>query len=75
MPVFFQTIQTLIRAGADIEAGNSEGETPLHIMIKKKRLDCVVGLLSHGADVNALGMRNETPLHMAVQVLCICKFV
>ena len=55
-------------AGADIEAGNSEGETPLHIMVRRKRLQCVVCLLSHGADVNALGMENETPLHMAVRV-------
>ncbi|CAB4016713.1 85 88 kDa calcium-independent phospholipase A2 isoform X2 [Paramuricea clavata] len=63
-----QTVELLLAAGADIEAGNNECETPLHIMIKRKRLQCVVCLLSHGADVNALGMENDTPLHMAVKV-------
>ena len=57
----------MLVAGADIEAGNSQGETPLHIMVNRKRLSCVVALLSHGADVNALGMDDETPLHMAVK--------
>lgn len=63
-----EATELLIEAGADVEAGNSEGETPLHIMTRRKRLDCLVSMLSHGADVNALGMQNETPLHMAVQV-------
>ena len=62
----------MIAGGADIEAGNNEGETPLHIMVHRKRLSCVVSLLSHGADVNALGMENNTPLHMAVKV---CSYV
>ena len=66
--VFLQAVDLLLTAGADIEAGNSQGETPLHIMVNRKRLACAVALLSHGADVNALGMDNETPLHMAVKV-------
>ena len=64
----FQTIESLLEAGADIEEGNNDGETPLHIMVHRKRLQCVVALLAHGAEVNALGMNNETPLHMAVKV-------
>ena len=63
-----QTVDVLLPAGADLEAGSKDGETPLHIMVKTKRLACTVALLSHGADVNALGMENETPLHMAVKV-------
>ena len=66
--VLLQTVELLLVADADIEAGNNECETPLHIMIRRKRLQCVVCLLSHGADVNALGMENDTPLHMAVKV-------
>ena len=63
-----QTVELLLPEGADLEAGNKDGETPLHIMVNRKRLACTVALLSHGADVNALGMENETPLHTAVKV-------
>ncbi|XP_046856268.1 85/88 kDa calcium-independent phospholipase A2-like [Xenia sp. Carnegie-2017] len=61
-------IAELLIMSEDIEAENNEGETPLHIMVKRKRQSSVVCLLSHGADVNALGMSNETPLHIAVKV-------
>ena len=42
----------MLSQGCDLEARNSTGATPLHIMARAKRLACVVCLLSNGAQVD-----------------------
>ncbi|XP_074620294.1 85/88 kDa calcium-independent phospholipase A2-like [Acropora palmata] len=58
-------VELLVNRGADIEAQNNDGETPLHIMARRRRLGCVVMLLSVGANVNAQSSDGSTPLHYA----------
>ena len=63
-----QGVELLVNRGADIEAQNNDGETPLHIMARRRRLGCVVMLLSVGANVNAQSSDGSTPLHHAAVV-------
>ena len=58
----------LIENGAELQCRNSTQETPLHIMAKRGRLDCVVALISNGADVNAVCRDNRNALHCAIEV-------
>jgi calcium-independent phospholipase A2 len=52
--------------GCDINAHNFDGRTALHVMVLRKRLECVVALLSRDADVNIGDHDGNTPLHLAV---------
>lgn len=45
------------------------GHTPLHVMLKKDRRDCIMELLVHGADTRAGDVYGNTPLHVAIQVM------
>ncbi|GAU97825.1 hypothetical protein RvY_09055-2 [Ramazzottius varieornatus] len=48
------------------ESRNDIGETPLHLMVMKSRLDCAIVLLSHGAHIDVVDYKGNTPLHNAV---------
>ncbi|XP_076648971.1 calcium-independent phospholipase A2 VIA [Halictus rubicundus] len=61
-----EVINALIETHCDIDALNFDGRTALHIMAKRKRLSCVVALLSHMASVNIADKDGNTPLHLAV---------
>lgn len=61
-------VELLLDSGADIEAHNHDGETPLHIMARHKSLDCTIALLSRGAEVNSQSKDGSTPLHQAAMV-------
>lgn len=61
-----QVIETLVDMECDINSRNFDGRTALHIMVLRKRLECVVALLSRGADVNIGDRDGNTPLHLAV---------
>lgn len=63
-----EVVELLLDSGADIEAHNHDGETPLHIMARHKRLDCTIVLLSRGAEVNSQSKDGSTPLHQAAMV-------
>jgi calcium-independent phospholipase A2 len=61
-----QVIETLVDMECDINSRNFEGRTALHIMVLRKRLECVVALLSRNAEVNIGDHNGNTPLHLAV---------
>lgn len=45
----------MIDIGCDLNARNSTGDTALHVVADKRRLDSLIWLLIEGADVNAKG--------------------
>ena len=45
-----------------------DGDTPLHVIARRKDLGAVEQLIAAGARVNAVGDMGETPLHVAVSV-------
>ena len=58
----------LIEAGADLEAWNLHGLTPLQLAAYINPNPAVIrALLEAGADVNARNYRGETPLHLAAR--------
>ncbi|XP_063980482.1 85/88 kDa calcium-independent phospholipase A2 [Diachasmimorpha longicaudata] len=61
-----EVLNALIEMHCDIDAVNFDGKTALHIMVMRKRLECVVALLSHMASVNMVDNEGNTPLHIAV---------
>lgn len=61
-----QVIDALLDMECDINSRNFAGRTALHIMVLRKRLECVVALLSRNADVNIGDHDGNTPLHLAV---------
>lgn len=56
----------LVGLGCAVEGRNTRGDTALHVMVRAKRLSCVVCLLSHGAQVGSTDSGGNTPLHLAV---------
>ena len=41
-------LDVLLDLGCDINAKNFKGSTALHVIVKDKRIGCVVPLLAHG---------------------------
>ncbi len=58
-------IHCLINAGADLETEDNDGNTALHISVKKGHESVVRTLLQRGIDVNIRGSCNCTPLMTA----------
>ena len=54
--------KSLLEAGADVNAKNQKGATPLLVGLSRGTLACVPTLLAHGADVNARDMWGRTAL-------------
>ncbi|KOC68741.1 85 kDa calcium-independent phospholipase A2 [Habropoda laboriosa] len=61
-----EVIIALLESNCDIDALNFDRRTALHIMAMRKRLPCVVALLSHMACANIADKDGNTPLHLAV---------
>src|ERR1700761_1690619 len=59
------TVQLLIRNGADVTARDNTHLTPLHLASAKGCPETVDLLIQQGADVNARNVRQATPLHLA----------
>ncbi len=67
-------LELLTEHGADVNARNVRGWTPLHILLERadwregdpnELVDTVKFLIAHGADLNATGIDGDTPLHLA----------
>jgi truncated hemoglobin YjbI len=57
-----EVAEALLDCGADIEARDSLGETPLRRSINCEKIDVTSLLLSRGADMHSKGSKNLTPL-------------
>ena len=57
---------TLIKLGADVNARDSDENTPLHTATRRGDIDLVQLLLNAGADANALNKNDESPFHMVL---------
>jgi len=58
-------VAVLVAEGANLEAGDANGATPLHWAALLGRLDTVQALLSHGAKPDAIDNRFATPFQYA----------
>ncbi|HEX7021649.1 MAG TPA: ankyrin repeat domain-containing protein [Trueperaceae bacterium] len=62
-----QQLQAALRAGADVDARDARGWTPLMIAAARNTREAVSVLLAAGADPNARDRRGQTPLLLAVR--------
>jgi len=54
--------KSLLEAGANVDAKNQKGATPLLVGLSRGTIGCAPTLLAHGADVNARDMQGRTAL-------------
>lgn len=64
-PPWLPRVLALLDAGADPDARDADGNTPLHLSLWTRDSTLVSVLAQAGADVNARNGRGETPLHIA----------
>ena len=69
-----EALKALIKAGADMNAGNNEGSTPLIVAAVFDRIDVSEALIEAGADVNARNSEGSTALITAA-LLCRTEIV
>jgi hypothetical protein len=62
-----QTIQRLLDAGAEINAQDKNGATPLHRAVRTRCATAVKYLLERGSDATLKNKPGSTPFHLAVQ--------
>ena len=59
------TIITLLDRGADIEARDENGDTPLHIAACKGQSEAILSLLDRGADAHAKNNKGKRAIDIA----------
>ena len=62
-----ETIQCLLRSGADIHLPDANGATPLHRAVRTRCAAAVKCLLKAGSDPTVPNKSGSTPFHLAVQ--------
>ena len=58
-------IKRLIASGANVNAKNKLGVTPLHVAVLRDNTAIAKFLIDSGADVSAKNKWDQTPLHLA----------
>ena len=61
-------VQSQIESGADVDARDALGRTPLYYAIYKKHPEIIGLLVRSGANVNMKHKADKTPLHMAAEL-------
>lgn len=61
------TLRLLAEAGADLNARDKNGATPLHRAVRTRCADAVQFLLQAGSDASLRNKPGSTPFHLAVQ--------
>ena len=62
---FSRCVELLLERGADVEAQNSRGSTPLHLAASKMSEKAIRLLIRKGANINLQDNKNQTALHKA----------
>ncbi|NEJ83820.1 hypothetical protein GR268_46050, partial [Rhizobium leguminosarum] len=60
-----EIVDILLSSGADIDARNVRGFTPLHLAIEKQNIEAVNYLLASNASVDIQDENGDTPMHKA----------
>ena len=69
----FDAVKVLVEAGADLEATDNEGKTPLHLAWNLSYTMAEL-LLEKGANPNTADVQGNTPLHLSV-LLCVGSII
>ena len=62
-----EALDRLIAGGADVNAADQQGQTPLMWAAAKGRTDNMAILLNHGANINAVTKKGWPPLLFALK--------
>ncbi len=66
-----EILRALIEHGADVKAGDIDGDTALHVASEHDEVEAVAVLVEAGADIEARGLERRTPLHAAARRLSL----
>ncbi|KAJ8030489.1 85/88 kDa calcium-independent phospholipase A2 [Holothuria leucospilota] len=61
-------LMLLLKSDVELNARSRTGDTALHIMIKRQRMDCCLQLLIAGADADICDNEGNSPLHTAAML-------
>ena len=63
-----ERVRKLLRAGANVNEVDKDGDTPLHKASSKGQVDVVRVLVEAGADASVAGEDGRNPWHRAVEI-------